>query len=178
MKVEGKSTQLTLVTEADAADIIALRNNPSINRFLSSTKPIAVEDQVAWLRKNPSGKESFYFMVRTQGGEAVGTISVYNIRNGAAEFGRYVCTKPLQAVESERLLLRFVFEELRLNYLYCRTAESNESVWRQHLRFGFRDCGNEIDEQLGFDLHVQGITLEAYKAFDYSKIDTLIQRLS
>ena len=178
MKLHGKSTILSLVTEADAADIIELRNNPSINRFLSSSKPIAVEDQVVWLRKNPSGKESFYFMVRNNLGEPAGTISVYNIRNGAAEFGRYVCTKPLQAVESERMLLRFVFDDLKLNYLYCRTAESNESVWRQHLRFGFRDCGNETDEHLGFDLHVQGITREAYLAYDYSKIDTLIQRLS
>ena len=175
---KGKNTILRPVSESDAASIIEMRNNPSINKYLSSSKPLSLEDQVSWLKRNLGAKDQHYFMILDKLEIPVGTISIYNIKNGSGEFGRYVCTQAVQAVESERMILQIAFDILNLQYLYCRTAESNESVWRQHLRFGFRDCGNETDEQLGFDLHVQGITREAYLAYDYSKIDTLIQRLS
>mgnify|MGYP002655210340 CR=1 FL=1 len=175
---KGKNTILRLVTEDDAASIIEMRNNPSINRFLSSNKPLSLEDQKAWLNRNLDKNDQYYFMILNKLEVPIGTISIYNIKNGSGEFGRYVCTQAIQAVESERMILQVAFDQLGLQYLYCRTAESNEAVWRQHLRFGFRDCGNEYDAQLNFDLHVQGITKEAYSTFDYYKIDQLISRFA
>ena len=175
---KGKNTILRPVTEEDAAAIIEMRNNPSINRFLSSSKPLTLEDQLNWLRKNLQATDQHYFMILNLDGLPVGTISIYNIKNGSGEFGRYVCTQTVQAVESERMILQIAFDEFGLKYLYCRTAESNEAVWRQHHRFGFTDCGNEFDEQLNFDLHVQGITEDAFQAFNYSKIDQLIARFA
>jgi RimJ/RimL family protein N-acetyltransferase len=175
---KGKNTILRPVTESDAASIIEMRNNPSINKFLSSSNPLSLEDQVSWLRRNLGAKDQHYFMILNKFEIPVGTISIYNIKNGTGEFGRYVCTQAVQAVESERMILQVAFDMLNLQYLYCRTAESNASVWRQHLRFGFSDCGNEFDSDLNFDLHVQGITKDAYKSFDYSKIDQLIGRFA
>jgi RimJ/RimL family protein N-acetyltransferase len=175
---KGKNTILRSVTEEDAAAIIEMRNNPSINRFLSSSKPLTLEDQLIWLRKNLEATDQHYFMVLNLNEIPVGTISIYNIKNGSGEFGRYVCTQTVQAVESERMILQIAFEGIGLKYLYCRTAESNVAVWRQHLRFGFTDCGNEFDDQLNFDLHVQGITKEAYQGFNYTKIDQLIARFA
>lgn len=175
---KGKSTILRPVTEDDAAAIIEMRNNPSINRFLSSNKPLSLQDQLGWLKNNLKAPDQHYFMILNLAELPVGTISIYNIKNGSGEFGRYVCTQSVQAVESERMILQIAFDEIRLKYLYCRTAESNEAVWRQHLRFGFTDCGNEFDAQLNFDLHIQGISTEAYQAFNYSKIDQLITRFA
>lgn len=175
---KGKNTILRPVVENDAAAIIEMRNNPSINKFLSSSKPLTIDDQISWLRKNLVSNDQHYFMILNNLEIPVGTISIYNIRNGSGEFGRYVCTQAIQAVESERMILQIAFEHLGLQYIYCRTAESNESVWKQHYRFGFKDCGNEFDPHLNFDLHVQGITLEAYQSFDYRKIDQLINRFA
>lgn len=176
--IKGRNTILRQVMESDAAAIIEMRNNPSVNRFLSSSKPLSLNDQVTWLRNNLGSIDQHYFMILNNKELPIGTISIYNIKNGCGEFGRYICTQALQAVESERMILQFAFENLGLQYLYCRTAESNQSVWMQHLRFGFSDCGIEYDQNLNFDLHIQGISKEAYERFDYSKIDQLISRFA
>jgi len=175
---KGKNTILRYVIESDASAILEMRNNPIINRFLSSSITLSINDQLHWLKLNLGKTNQHYFMILNSKEIPVGTISIYNIKNGTGEFGRYICTKPLQSAESERMILQIAFEHLKLQYLYCRTAQSNESVWRQHLKFGFSDCGNEFDSDLNFELHVQGITIDAYRNFDYSKIDQLISRFA
>lgn len=174
--LNGKNTILRPVRVDDAFSIIEMRNNPTINKFLSSNKTLTIEDQRDWLEANLGASDQYYFLVLNNSGIVVGTISIYNIKNGCAEFGRYICTNAVQAVEAELMILEFTFKHLGLSYLYCRTAQSNESVWRQHYRFGFTDCGIDFDPHLNFNLHIQGITREAYQAFDYSKIEQLINR--
>jgi RimJ/RimL family protein N-acetyltransferase len=109
-----------------------------------------------------------------------GTISVYQIndKNEDAEFGRYICTKTIQAIESELLLIQFAFETMRLKSIYCRTAELNPKVWKQHYEFGFVDNGMELLMNKQLYLKKQILTIEAYKNFNYSKIKELINRFN
>ncbi|MCS7210752.1 MAG: GNAT family N-acetyltransferase, partial [Chloroherpetonaceae bacterium] len=99
--IEGLKTNLVEVTEMDAEDIARLRSNPEINRFLSSQKPISVEEQVEWIRQNRKRGDNFYFKITDKQGAFKGTISLYNIKNHEAEFGRFIATNPINAVEAE-----------------------------------------------------------------------------
>ncbi|MBL7933732.1 MAG: hypothetical protein JNL60_17650, partial [Bacteroidia bacterium] len=98
------------------------------------------------------------------------------VKNDKAEFGRYICQSPAQAIESEFLLLKYAFEVMNLKAVYCRTKRINERVWKQHYNFGFLDVGEELMED--FMLNVQEITKEQFLNFDYSKILKLITRIA
>ena len=49
--VRGIKTILRELSEEDAEDVVKLRNDPANNKFLFQ-KPITVDDQVSWIRKN------------------------------------------------------------------------------------------------------------------------------
>lgn len=58
-KVEGIKTRLIEIDEYDSADIIALRNNPSLNKYLSSTNEITLDMQINWIKKTLSKRIMF-----------------------------------------------------------------------------------------------------------------------
>jgi RimJ/RimL family protein N-acetyltransferase len=180
ISIEGQVTLLQSMTLTDAEDIIALRNQPHINRYLSSSDVISVEEQINWMKNNEAKQDSLYLkIIDKSNNNFCGTASIYQINNKdrSAEFGRYICIKSLQAIESELLLIQFVFEVMRLKSIYCRTAELNTKVWEQHYGFGFTDNGTELLTEKQLYLKKQILTIESYRNFDYSKIENLINRL-
>lgn len=176
--IEGLKTNLIEVTEGDAADIIALRNNPEFNRFLSSQKPISVEEQIEWIRKNKERNDNFYFKITDKQGRFKGTVSLYRIANGEAEFGRFIATNPIAAAEAEYLILKFGFEELNLEKIYCNTIEENRKVIQMHSRFGFRTVGKKKNDALNCLLIVQEMTRDEFSKINHKSILLLLERLS
>lgn len=176
MNYVGKHTILKSVSIEDAADICALRNKPSNNKYLSSSNPITLEQQEAWIKKYLLEPDGVYFLITDNFLSPVGTISLYNQVNGCAEFGRYICENPLQAIEAEFLLLKYAFEELNLNTIYCKTVRENQKVWKQHSRFGFIEKGLETDTRINKEVVIQSINKEQFQSFDYSQITKLLNR--
>ncbi len=177
----GQMTILRSVTVDDAGFIADLRSNSRVNKYLSSSKPIDLEEQVAWLNQYMMERDGFYFIIeRKMDSKKIGTISIYNFdeANKRAEFGRYISTDPLGAIESEHILLQFAFNVLKLNMLYCRTAELNNKVWKQHISFGFNDIGFELLEDKNLLLRLQEITRCTFDKFDYSVIVNIIKRFN
>ncbi len=175
---EGLHTAIIEVTLEDAESIIALRNNPEINKFLSSSKAISVSEQKEWIASNQKqGNNAYFKIIDTHNGNFCGTISIYNIINNSGEFGRYICTQNLQAIESELLLIRLCFEELGLKKIFCKTVIENSRVWMQHYKFGFEDRNEEKGgkhNELTFK--VQELKIEKYKSFDYTPIERLLNK--
>jgi len=177
INILGKVCQLTPIVLSDAEFICMLRNNPQNNRFLSSTDYITVDMQKKWLEKNSKTGDYYFKIYNIVKNVDVGTISLYNIHDNSAEFGRYICNDSICAIESVLLLLRFGFAKLGLNTIYCLTAVDNQKVWKQHIRFGFIDCGKEYLEQRGLELIKQIITRDIFVNYDYSRINNIIQNL-
>lgn len=176
LNILGNVCQLTSVSLADAEFICLLRNNSNNNRFLSSSEFISVSMQVKWLQENINN--DYYFKISNIINKTdVGTISLYNFNNNIAEFGRYICSDSICAIESEMLLLEFGFNTLGLNEIYCRTALENQKVWKQHYKFGFIDCGKEYLEKRGLELIKQIITKDIFVNYDYSKIKNIIKKI-
>jgi RimJ/RimL family protein N-acetyltransferase len=177
--VRGIKTILRELSEEDAEDVVKLRNDPANNKFLFQ-KPITVDDQVSWIRKNKKTEDAKNFKITNLDNEFKGTISIYNISNKQGEFGRYIATNPVNAIEAEYLLLKVCFEQLGLNAVYCQTNFENKAVWSQHLKLGFKEKGKkDVTVGTAGDITVQAvvqeITAEEFRNFNYDKIIKLIK---
>ena len=179
IRIIGESTILRQVNLEDALFISQLRSDPKVYEYLSSSSPVTLERQEYWLENYADSNDGYYFIIEnTLLKKRAGTISIYNLNivKGEAEFGRYISVNSINAVEAEYLLLKFCFNVMRLDYVYCRTANKNIKVWKQHLSFGFKDIGFEKFQEKGLLLRRQAITRTEFLEFDYSKIIFLVNR--
>jgi RimJ/RimL family protein N-acetyltransferase len=137
INIEGEAFRLRPVAKADAAAIVELRTNPALTRFVHAISP-CLEDQLTWLEQYFSRGGDYYFIVESlRGGYFEGTVAVYDVADGAGEWGRWVLRPgSLAAPESALLLYRVAFDILGLNEVYCRTVALNESVLSFHDRCG------------------------------------------
>ncbi|MEP7106911.1 MAG: GNAT family N-acetyltransferase [Ferruginibacter sp.] len=172
-------TQLEEVTIDDAKVICDLRNNERNNKYLSSSAPVSIGDQQSWIINNKAKQDGYYLkIIDLSNDECCGTISLYNISENKAEFGRYIATRSLQAIEAEYLLIKLGFEALNLKEIYCRTAIENTKVWQQHYKFGFRDIEEIMLKEKALLLKVQEISADTYNSMDYSFINKIIERFN
>ena len=179
LSIRGIKTILTEISEADAEDIVNLRNDPANNKFLFQ-KPISIEEQLNWIKRNMGLEKAKNFKVTNIDHEFKGTISIYNIEEGRGEFGRYIVTNPVNAIEAEYLLLKICFEQLGMKAVYCQTNMDNKAVWGQHVKLGFREIETkEVSVGSNADVMVkaviQEITNDQFKQFNYDKIIKLIK---
>lgn len=178
-QINGILTALIEIAEQDAADIINLRNNPEINRFLSSQNTTTLEQQIAWIKQNRIKEDNIYFkIIDLKTNTFKGTISLYDIKDGKAEFGRFIATHPIAAIEAEYLLLKFAFEHFGLNEVYCCTVKDNTKVWNQHTKFGFHIIGEDFDERIQSTRVIQNLQNNDYQSFDYENILKTIKRFA
>ena len=177
--IDGLLTRLEEITEIDSEYICKLRNNPKNNQFLSASINISIENQKNWINLNKHKNNSLYFKIIEKRTDcSVGTISIYEINNSAAEFGRYICEKTIQAIEAEYMILKYGFDIIGLNRIFCRTDEKNRHVWTQHYKYGFKDFGTEIVVDRNAVLRVQEIWKSEYKQFNYKPILSLLQKFA
>jgi RimJ/RimL family protein N-acetyltransferase len=179
INLKGKNIVLQSIRLEDAEFVAQLRSDPRNYQFLSSNKVVTPYEQAKWLTDYLAKKDGYYFVLENlTNGKKVGTISLYNLDNKkrAAEFGRYIALDSISAIESEYLILKFAFDILQLDFLYCKTAEKNTKVWKQHSIFGFKDDGLEEHIEKAMLLKRQKISNAEYLNFDYSKIIKLINQ--
>ncbi len=176
--IVGENITLRPINLDDDSFVAELRSEKKVYQFLSSDSPISKEDQRNWIQSflvNPS--EFYFIIIENKTNKKKGTISLYNINNQEAEFGRYISLDAVSAIEAELLILKHGFEILNLQKIYCRTADLNTKVWNQHLQFGFEDVGFEEHSTKKIQLRIQEITKLNFLSFDYSKIERLINRM-
>lgn len=178
-QIIGENITLRPINLDDDSFVADLRSEVKVYQFLSSDKPISKEDQRKWIQSFLVNQQEFYFIViDNNSNKKKGTISLYNINYNEAEFGRYISLDAVSAIEAELLILKHGFENLNLDKIYCRTAELNSKVWRQHLQFGFEDVGFEELSSKKIQLRIQEISKFNFLKFDYSKIERLIKRMN
>ena len=178
MEISGIKTVLRTVELNDAEFICNLRNKSTNNKYLSSNKIITLNEQLNWIQNHLNQIDGNYFIIEEkQNKKKVGTISIYNILNNNGEFGRYICESPQQSIEAEFLLIKHAFENLKLDFVYCKTIRENEKTHKQHLKYGFKVSSEEYDINLKQTLVIQRINRLEYKEFNYDWIPNLLNKL-
>lgn len=141
--VSGYSYRLRPVTVDDAQFIIDTRlEDAERNRFIHRISS-EVSLQKDWLRENLEREDDYYFVVENLiTGEPEGLIGIYGIKDGGAEWGRWVIRKSsFAAVESVDLIYQVAFGHLGLEELYCRTLCLNTPVVSFHNSIGQKNGG-------------------------------------
>ena len=138
ISIDGFGYRLRPVKLSDAQFIIDARlEDAERNRFIH-TISTDVTVQEKWLDNYFEREGDYYFVVENRiTGQPEGLIGVYDVKDGRAEWGRWVIKKDsLAAVESVDLAYRAAFEKIGLEELYCRTVQDNVEVVSFHDSIG------------------------------------------
>lgn len=181
-KIKGVCTQLEEVSLKYINDIVCLRNDSKYNKFLFQSQ-LTVENQLKWMENNKLKEDNFNFVILDKNDSFKGTISIYDIQNERGEFGRFIATNPINAVEAEYLLLKFSFETLKLKSVFCQTNIDNSSVWQMHSKLGFVSVKNietfvGDNHQTKVEAVLQEISINQFREFDYQPIFNLINKIN
>ena len=143
-------TKLRYVRQEDAALLLSYRLDPELGRFLNTTDP-SLERQQEWVESQQRREGDYYFIITNITGEPVGTIALYRVdsHRGDGEFGRWICPKPVNALESAVLLYDFGFNNLGLRRVYTRTGSEIRSVVSFHKRLGARFVRDDLIDPVG-----------------------------
>lgn len=178
--LEGHIVRIRPIIESDVAFMVNIRNKPENNRYLSNRdQTITIESQKEWMAKRYESIDSIDFIIEIiKDNRPVGCMAIYDIVKEGAEFGRYIVENPMGAIEGELLGLRYAFDILNLDKIYCKTVQKNIKVWNQHTKLGFTHVGLDFDSRIQETRVLQSITKENFANFDYSAINKLLKRFA
>lgn len=140
ISIDGYCYRLRPVHLSDAEFIIKIRLEDKERARYIHEIPADVQLERQWIEKYLAKDDDYFFVVEDKFlNIPVGLIAVYDIREGRAEWGRWIIQKgSMAAVESVYLLYKIAFRQLNLDELYCRTVEDNFSVVSFHTGTGLK----------------------------------------
>lgn len=133
----GFGYRLRPVSVMDAELILDLRTHAELGRFLNPTiNDLSI--QRSWIEEQRQRDEDYYFAIEGAHTRVEGFISLYEIRDNAGEWGRWILREgSLAAPASVLLILEFAFEVLELDQIYSRTLSQNLPVVQLHDRWRY-----------------------------------------
>lgn len=141
--IEGYSYSLSPVTTEDAQFIVETRlEDLQRNKFIHTISP-DISLQIEWINKYYEVPGDYYFVVINKfTNHKEGLISLYNINDKKAEWGRWVIRKDsLASVESFYLICRIAFEQLFFDEIFSLTITDNKKVVDFHDSVNARRIG-------------------------------------
>ncbi|MEM1000993.1 MAG: UDP-4-amino-4,6-dideoxy-N-acetyl-beta-L-altrosamine N-acetyltransferase [Bacteroidota bacterium] len=137
---------LHLLAREDLETVRQWRNSPEVSRYMYTDQLISAEEQVAWFARISQDATKRYWLIR-YGERPIGLVNIAEISpaHRRCNWGFYFGVADLRglglASKVEFNVLRYVFDHLGLNKLYCEVFDWNENVIALHSKFGFRREG-------------------------------------
>jgi len=138
--LEGKYVYLRDVKEEDLPEIIRIRTNPELSRFIHPINP-DLSFQINWLKEQKKKEGDYYFVIiRKKDDKLIGTCGIYNITSDGleCEIGRLVSQgKPFENLETLKLCYEQAFGIFKVTKVHAYVVEGNEIVINLHKRLGY-----------------------------------------
>lgn len=150
MNIEGNKTVLRAITVNDAEMLMQLINDPETEKMLGGNSfPVSLEGQEKWIASQIGRNDVLRCIVAEKDNADVGlgTVILSDIdqKNGIAQVhikltkdngrGRGIGTDALETI------VRYAFEELRLNCVYADVLEYNKLSQKLFEKVGFKKDG-------------------------------------
>ncbi len=147
MFIKGSKVLLRAIEMKDSDLLRTMMNDESIEEMtMGCSFPVAEHQQKAWIEKLPADNSTFRAIIEAEA-VAIGTIilSDIDIRNGNAEIHiKLACDSHRgkgYGTDAVLALIKYAFENLRLNCIYCRVKEDNVASQKMFEKCGFTQEG-------------------------------------
>jgi UDP-4-amino-4,6-dideoxy-N-acetyl-beta-L-altrosamine N-acetyltransferase len=134
--------RLRLVEPADSPRLLAWRNTPEVAAHMYTDHRIGQAEHDQWFALAMAADDRRYWIVEADG-EPAGLANLAKIDRAArrCEWAYYLGETSTRGkglgAQIEYVVLRYVFETLGLNKLWCEVLAQNTAVLKLHERFGF-----------------------------------------
>lgn len=175
MFIKGEKVLLRAIELSDADILRDMINDVQIEQMMwGYSFPVSKHQQVKWIENLPADKSTFRAMIDLDG-TAIGTIILSDIdmKNGIAEIHIKLANVSERGkgygTDATNALLRYAFDELRLNCVYCRVREDNAASRKM-----FEKCGFVKEGCLRERVYRQG---RYYGFYEYSLLKSEFSKL-
>lgn len=164
---------------ADTQNIIKWRNRADVKKFFFKREEITVLTHEKWFNASVlTGSAKQFIIVDKTTNNEIGSAFLKDIcyENYKAEFGFFIGSDKLRSkgvgTATCKLLVKYAFDELKLNRVYMRMNSANIGSYKVALKAGFIEEGllrkDAYYEGEFIDTHMMGILREDYlKITDY-----------
>jgi len=170
--LKSKKVTLRSVEKHDLESLRSWRNDPSLRKYFREHKEITEANQKAWYETKVLKDPNQYNFSIYVNEDLIGHCGLYYIDwiSRSAEFGIYIgdmCyRKGGYGSDSLRTLIKYGFEDLNLNKIWCEVYDNNESI-HLYKYLGFVTEGtlrqNYFNEGRYWDSHVLSMLKEEYE---------------
>ncbi len=151
MELYGKKVILRAVEEEDLEMFRELTNSPDFERMVVGWSfPVSRRDQLRWFESCRNDLNTLRYTIEIKEDGAVGMIGLKNIdmKNGVASgLGMRIARKEIRtrglATDAWMTLMRYAFDELRLNRINGSALDYNEISQHVCKKVGFREEGRQ-----------------------------------
>jgi RimJ/RimL family protein N-acetyltransferase len=143
-EVSGPRLRFRDATPAHAEFILGLRLDPKKGEHLSPTDSDLMA-QRRWLEAYAGDSSQVYFIIEDGGGQAVGTVRLYDARGSSFCWGSWILADQApksSAVESTLMVYAFALA-CGFTGAHFDVRHGNEKVWQYHERFGAVRVGED-----------------------------------
>jgi len=149
MIIKNGCVILRAIEEKDADLLFQMINSPEIEKALGSfSLPVNETQQREWIGKYRNTEKQIRWMIELENGITIGVIMLYDIdmKNGTAEVGYKTMADKEARIKGDmddamQGVLKYAFEELRLNCVVAHTLADNIRSERLLERNGFAQEG-------------------------------------
>lgn len=146
MELRGKKVILRAVEEEDIEMLRELTNDPEFEKMIVGWSfPVSKKVQQEWFANCKNGNQRLRYTIVTEADGAVGMIGLRDIdwKNGVASgLGMRIAKKEIRtrglATDAWMTLMRYAFEELRLNRVNGSALSYNKASLRVCEKVGFQ----------------------------------------
>jgi len=146
--IKGKKVFLTAVEKENLEQLREWRNDPELRRYFREYKELSSEMQKRWYENRVLGDpDQVNFEIHDKDSKKlIGHCGLYYIEwmHQHAEFGIYIGEESFRSrgygSDTLRTLVRYGFEQLNLNRIWCEVYDNNTSI-EMYRHIGFKDEG-------------------------------------
>ena len=148
MVLKGRQVDLRPISYDDTDDIVLWRNRDVVRNNFIYRGAFTKEVHENWMREKVEKKKVFQFIItEKRDNRKIGSVYLRDLdsANRKCEFGIFIGEEEYLGrglgTEAAKLILRFAFEELKMNKVFLRLLAENRRAYKSYLKVGFREEG-------------------------------------